>query len=108
MKTWQERALEATGGIKSQFGAIIVSALDKNVEGENPQFIGKATVTSDGFLMCGFIDQHGGQHMGAFVGSLDDLWHNADGLAKHLKFNALEEAAFRKSLKDWIGQDYRS
>jgi hypothetical protein len=34
-----------------------------------PRFEGKAAISSDGFVMCDMVDQHGDYHTGAFVGA---------------------------------------
>jgi hypothetical protein len=100
--TWKDKALAATRG--TQFGAIIRCALGQN--GGFCGFQGKATVTSDGFVMCNFVDRNGQGHHGAFVGSKDDLTRNFRGLSDHLKLNDKDRAAFRKVLASWISQDW--
>ncbi len=81
------KILAATVGTK--FGAILRCALDTERD-LTPRFIGSATVTSDGFVMCSFIDSNGTFHPGAFVGALSDIDLNASGLRKHLSLNADE------------------
>jgi hypothetical protein len=99
---WQDKAQAATRG--TQLGAIIACALGREIDG--PRFHGKASVTSDGFVMCSFTGADGREHMGAFVGSLSDLTRNAGGLADHLKLSAEEREAFYDAIKEWIALDY--
>lgn len=100
--SWQDKAIAATNG--SHFGAVLACALGREIPA--PHFNGKASVTSDGFVMCSFTGSDGRDHMGAFVGSLSDLERNSVGLAKHLELSAVERAEFADALLKWIGNDY--
>lgn len=101
---WQNKALHATQG--TQFGAIIRCAL--GVEGLLvPRYSGKASVTSDGFVMCDFIDKNGEGHFGAFVGAFGDLTGNVSGLSDHLALSVVERAEFRAVIVAWVGTDWR-
>lgn len=102
--TWKDKALAATKG--SKFGAILACAA--GVEQPAPYFSGKASVTSDGFVMCNFTDHRGYGYMGAFVGSISDLDRNVEGLARHLKLSAEDHDALKALVENWFGQDYRS
>jgi hypothetical protein len=99
---WKEKAIAATRG--TQLGAIMACALDQEIPA--PHFNGKASVTSDGFLMCNFTRANGEQHMGALVGAYNDLERNAIGLAAHLKLTDGERREFTDALVGWIGVDY--
>lgn len=101
---WQRKALLATAG--TQFGAIIRCALGIERDA-TPRFVGKASVTSDGFVMCDFVDWRGDGHMSAFVGSFGDLTGNVSGLSDHLNMTAEERQAFRDLIKAWVGTDWR-
>ena len=103
---WKNKALAATEG--SQFGAILRCALHENIPGRNPHFTGKAMVTSDGFVMCDFVDKNGDLHIGAFVGAKTDLDRNVVGLSKHLKLNATEAGELSAVVAKWIGKYWRS
>lgn len=104
--TWQDRALAATR--QSKTGAILRCALKADNDGI-PRYEGKASVTSDGFMICDFVNREGQRHMGAFAGSMEDLENNVEGLAVHLGLNAEETEELRKVLTvDWVGMDYRS
>ena len=103
---WQVRALAAAEGAK--FGAILRCAINRNIPEAFPQFSGKATVTSDGFVMCNFTDADGRFHMGAFVGSASDLSINTAGLADHLDLSREDHLALCAAITNWIGKDYRS
>jgi hypothetical protein len=99
---WKEKSLAATRGTK--FGAVVACAL--NHETPAPCFSGKASVTSDKFVMCNYTDANGEGHMGAFVGSLDDIERNAVGLANHLKLSGDERSEYSAALASWIALDY--
>ena len=101
---WHDKALAATYG--SQFGAIIACALGRPVTAPTGRFYGHATVTSDGYIMCGFIDRNGENRGNAFVGSKDDLTRNFRGLSDHLKLNDRDRANFRNALARWIRTDW--
>lgn len=58
-------------------------------------------VTSDGFVMCDFIDRTGEGHMGAFVGGSRDVVRNANGLARHLDLSAEDRKALFAALHGW-------
>lgn len=103
--TWQDKLLAATHG--TQTGAIAKCVLDRNVEGEPCQYVGKASVTSDGFVMCGYVDRDGQSHMGAFVGDVRDLERNVLGVADHLSLTPDERAAWFRAVRHWIVLDYR-
>lgn len=100
---WQDKAIAATHD--SQFGAIIACALGRNPD-DVPRFNGKASVTSDGFVMCDFVDRSGESRMGALVGSLNDLERNVKGLADHLQLSAQERGEYAEKLGGWISEDY--
>ena len=102
MSNWKERAIAATRG--TQLGAIIACALGEKVEA--PCFNGKASITSDGFIMANFTGADGRGHMGAFVGSASDLVRNTLGLADHLKLSKEERAELFSSVRNWIATDY--
>ena len=97
--TWQTKALEATRG--SRLGAIIACALNTDRDA-TPRFEGTAFVTSDGFLMCNFVDRDGEPHWGAFVGDFSDLKANVIGLTEHLKLNEADAKAFRSAVMGWV------
>lgn len=97
MTNWKDRALAATK--HTQFGAIIARAL--NTEIPAPCFISNASITSDGFVMCNFLDRDGNVRMGAFVGAASDVVRNAEGLAKHLKLSREERKELFATLHSW-------
>lgn len=103
---WRQTVLAATHG--TQLGAILWTALDMPVPEENePCFVGKATITSDGFIMCDFRDRNGVYRPGAFVGSVSDLEDNIVGLAAYLNLPADYRAELGMAIHGWIGHDYR-
>lgn len=103
MKVWKKRALKATEG--SQFGAILASALGKTIPA--PCYTGRATITSDGYVMANFTDRDGNNHLGAFVGSVDDLINNTQGLAKHLELSIPQRHELVETIRSWVATDYR-
>lgn len=115
--TWREKALLATKG--TQFGAIIHEAFrqadllkpgaspESDQDRSGPRFIGKCYITSDGFVMCDFIDRDGRCHLGAFVGTWRDVERNMEGLAEHLKFTRAQAVQFANVVQNWIATDYR-
>jgi hypothetical protein len=102
--TWHDRLLAATKG--TQTGAIAKCVLNRNVAQGLRQYYGQASITSDGFVMCNFMDAQGQEHMGAFVGSVDDLKRNVVGVAKHLGLTDDEREAWYRACRAWIGLDY--
>lgn len=109
---WKMRAIEVSAG--TQTGAILAEAmriggfLASDESTSPPRYVGKASVTSDGFLMCNFIARNGDRHQGAFVGSADDLACNIAGLAKHLALSKEETSELAAIFKAWIGIDWRT
>lgn len=103
--SWRDRLLAATRG--TQLGAIARCALGRN-DDSVPRFEGRASVTSDGFVMCDFVDRDGNGHWGAFVGSDDDLERNVIGVADHLQLSDAERAEWFAAMKKWVAQDWRS
>jgi len=100
---WKEKSLLATRGTK--FDAVIACVLGRDIPA--PCFNGKASVTSDGFVMCSYTHNNNGErHMGAFVGSFNDIQRNAIGLADHLKLTDKERGEYAATLAGWIGVDY--
>lgn len=105
---WRVNALAATRG--TRFGAMIQEALrcvSRLPDGTSrdqspPRFVGHATRTSDGFLMCNYISREGDYHMGAFVGSEADLDGNVAGLIRHLSMDEANAADFRAVMKGWV------
>lgn len=107
-KKLADRLLDAADGTKT--GAILRCALNRTGT-ELPRFVGKALITSDGFLLCNFYDADTNYHAGAFVGSYADLQDNLFGmygLAVQLKLTKDEEAELQALVKNWITIDYRS
>lgn len=106
--TWKDRVVSATRGNQTQLGTILLAALDRNVEGDFPQFGEHATVTSDGFITCNFIARDGRSHFGAFVGSVSDFTANLRALSKHLGLTKEEREELLDVALSWIKADYRS
>lgn len=96
----KERILEAT--VDTKFGAILRCAL--NVERDaTPRFTNKATVTSDGYVMCNFVDRDGNMRWGAFVGSKEDVLQNVRGLSRHLRLDHAQHTELATVVDAWMG-----
>lgn len=95
-----QRLLAATQN--TQLGAIIRAAygLERDT---TPRFCGKGIMTSDGYIMCNFIDSNNSFHPGAFVGSKADFDRNVLGVALHCKLAPAERAMFHNTMNDWAG-----
>lgn len=102
---FKQRILDTTRG--TQTGAIIACAMDKERDAI-PRYVGKAIVTSDGYVMCSFVDRHGETHSGAFVGSVEDLDNNLLRLKNHMHLSNSQYNELTAIVTGWISQDYRS
>lgn len=102
--TWQDRLLAATQG--TQTGAIVKCVLGRNLPNGRRQYQGSAIITSDGFLMCNFVDAEGEGHGGAFVGSVEDLKRNIVKVADHLELSDADREAWYRACRAWISTDY--
>ena len=82
-KALQDLILSTTRGTKT--GAILRCAIGNGgmADGQ-PYFTGKASVTSDGYILCDYVDIYGEGHHGAFVGSLEELDANLLRLCEHM------------------------
>lgn len=93
-----------TQRVSPHFHAMLAAMLGREPL-TSAKYVGKATVTSDGFIMCGFEDADGDYHHGAFVAGYSEVERNMVGLAKHLK---VKEDKLLALLRSWIATDYRS
>lgn len=96
-----ELVLETRG---TQFGAILAAALGFKIDG--PHFVGKAIVTSDGFVQCNFVDRNGVARHSAFVGSVEDLVRNTKGFADYRKLDETDRNALYSAIHGWVAIDY--
>jgi hypothetical protein len=102
MSNWKERALAATDGTKT--GAILRAVLGCNTEHATRRFGDSAVITSDGFVLADFVDQHGEYHMGAFVGSYDDMLRNFGNLAAHCNLVGNDHKELLDAVDAWCGK----
>lgn len=72
-----------------------------------PYFTGRAVVTSDGFIMGGFVDGQGRHHLSAFIGSWDELMEDLKGLSYALELDEAGRQEVIDLAKGWIATDYR-
>lgn len=106
---WRVKAILATKGNQSRLGCILIAVLGKSHRIKNgSRFDTSASITSDGFVMCGFRQASGHYHPGAFVGSVRDLVDNFRGLADHLKLSDKDRIELFDKVKAWITVDYRA
>lgn len=92
----------------TRLGAVLQCAMDPAGPRPYPCFIGKATITSDGYVMCDFFDGDGQLRLGAFVGAAESLERNVGALGAHLGLDEAQKAQLFALAKSWIGKDYRS
>ena len=84
--------------------AIIAAMLGR--EPQTPQrYVGKAIVTSDGFVQCNFVDSNGVSHHSAFVSSYEEIEANVLSVSDLLGIDPDET---RQLIASWIAIDYRS
>lgn len=103
LKDWQERALKMTHANESQVGAILCCAFyAPDYRKARPRFEGKAYHTSDGFLLCDFVEESGEYHRGAFVGAWADLYFKVMKLADLLKLTVDERQELLHYVKSWV------
>ena len=91
---------------QTRTGAMIRAAA--GVVAEGPTFHGKASVTSDGFLICDFSEASGERHGGALAGSWNDLHANLATLCEFLDFDAAQRKELMDLMNSWIAFDYRN
>jgi hypothetical protein len=102
MKTeLQDKILATTAGTK--LGAILRCAMGRNEMTMFPRFVGKASVTSDGFVLCDFIDGSFQDHHGAFVGSKVEVLNNGRNLSLHMKLSPAEQIELLNLIDAWMG-----
>ena len=100
------RLIEATQGNQSLLGAVVLAAIGKTPA--NPPYLsGRATITSDGLLMCDFTSKDGVFHPGALVGDDEDFARNLLGLCNHCQLNNDEKIEFLARVNHWIEFDHR-
>lgn len=90
----------------SMMRAVVLAVLGRNPTFLRNNFVGKAAITSDGFVMCDFIGSHGEYHYGALVCEVSELKHNIKGIAKFLRLNSGEMDVWYGACSAWIGNDY--
>lgn len=93
------------------FAAILDAAFDVplDLRRTTSTFRGKATVTSDGYVMCDFVRDGGDYHPGAFVCSVGDLMRNARDLDTHIRsYIDTWDGHVTAAIRGWIGRDWRS
>jgi hypothetical protein len=101
---WKIRVINLTHGTQS--GAILRYILGHSND-ECPRFEGKASITSDGFVMCNFVDKDGNRHMGAFVGDAEGLDSTHKNVVSHFKLTEEEADRLSTAIDGWVGKDWR-
>lgn len=108
VSNWVAEIVACTQG--TQLGAIARCALE-SIDFPNdrtPRFVGKASITSDGFIMCSFVTAQGESKPCAFVGSVSDLERTAIGVADHLELVKADRLAWFAKVREWIATDWRA
>lgn len=101
---WQEKLLRTARGM--QTGAIVAAILGRDIQ--QPKYVGKAVVTSDGFVMCNFITKNGESKHGALVSDVDGVCDNLRALVHVCKLTSEQATEFYNIAKAWIAIDYRA
>jgi hypothetical protein len=104
LEQWKEDLLDATDGTRT--GAIARCALGRNTEHLYPRFTGKASITSDRYVMCSFVDRNGCFRHDAFVGGVEELTANIVGVADYLRLSPPQRAEWFTICRAWIAMDY--
>lgn len=104
MEPYVKKVLAATAG--TRFGAMIRCAYGVERDAQ-PRFIGRASITSDGFLMWSFVTASGEHKSGAFAGDAESYFANVVGLIRHLNLTADDRAEFSCKMQEAIGADWR-
>jgi hypothetical protein len=95
------------GSGATQMHAILACAMGRDPL-TTARFVGKATVTSDGYIQCDFVDHDGTGRRSAFVGSYGELEANLQSLViQHLGLGQDELQQATTLIESWIGTDYR-
>jgi len=84
----------------SKVHAMVAAALQ--VEIDAPRFHGRATLTSDGHIMCNFEGRDGEFHMGAHAGHIETLRDFIEHGLEHGKLTATQYARIRNALCAWL------
>jgi hypothetical protein len=85
---------------------MLMSAL--GLEPERPPSCGRPSITSDGFMIGSYVSESGDCHMGAFLGSVEDLERNIIGFPRHIGMTPAERTEFYALWRKWIATDYRT
>lgn len=71
-------------------------------------FMGKATVTSDGHLLCDYLTADGEPHAKAHAGTIQQLANYADYLTRELQLTDAMDLTLRQALDASIGTSYEA
>jgi hypothetical protein len=101
MESTAERLVRIARGTKT--GAIVaaVHGLDRTIW---PRFEGVASTTSDGYVLCDFVDADGVGHYSAFVGERSEVIEQVKALARHAKLTPAERAGLELRVENWCGK----
>jgi hypothetical protein len=83
--------------------AFLIGVLAQPTE-ETPRYGTSATITSDGFLIGGFVDADDEFHMGAFLGDFSDHQRNIRGLVDHVGLTGSDRLAVLAAFERWCGR----
>ena len=92
----------------SQTHALVLAALDLPPRRPPVGFSGRATVTSDGHIMCNFTTAEDEHHHGAYAGHIDQLAVYLDYLTTELQLDPVQTLELQRSLDAFIATSYEA
>lgn len=102
--SWREKVLRASRG--TQTGAVIAAILGREIPA--PCYLGKAFITSDGYVMCAFKTKTGETKPGAFVSDVAGVTDGLRAVVHHCKLTSEQATSLYNAAKAWVANDYRS
>jgi hypothetical protein len=91
-----------------QLQALVLAALDLPPRHPPAGFTGRATVTSDGHIMCNFTTAGDEHHHGAYAGHIDQLAAYLDYLITELQLDPVQTLELQRSLDAFIATSYEA
>lgn len=105
--TWKWRAITITRGNQSRLGAVLLATLGKHTE--NPPWFGPSAVIDDnGNVFSNFVDRHNSDAAPAFIGTVEEVVSNFNGLADAINATDQEREEMFAGLRQWISKDARA
>lgn len=106
---WKARAVMATKGNQTLWGAIFQAAVLGRVTDNPPRILSNAEISSEGWVIAGFQKRDETTAQAGFraLCHIDDLVKAFRLLADHLKLKDEERVELFASLRMWIEDDHR-